>query len=400
LKKLLIIGHTFPEPSTTAAGRRMMQLISLFKAFDWQIAFATNASPSEYSEHLELHGIDCHSILLNDASVDAWLLKLAPDAVLFDRFLTEEQFGWKVVEQCPDALRILDTEDLHFLRKAREIAFKNNEPVNFYTETAKRELASILRCDLSLIISSVEMELLSRQFHIPENVLFYLPLFVDEIPQSIHSFEERKHFITVGNFQHAPNADSVIYLKESLWPEIRKSIPEAQLHCYGAYVPKNISSLHDEKNGFLIQGWLEDLDAAMKQARVCLAPLRFGAGIKGKIMDATCNGTPVVTTNIGAEGMSGLAITASTEDDFIQNSLEVYLNKNSWGRQQQQAFHVLEHHFLKSNFQQKFFDTITWIQKNLKTFRENHFIGQILQHQSLQATKYLGKWIELKNKQL
>ena len=94
--------------------------------------------------------------------------ELQPDVVVYDRFMIEEQFGWRVRENCKQAIQILDTEDLHFVRKAREKAFKKQQEVNYHTDEMIREVASILRCDLSLIISEVEMEMLQREFNIPE----------------------------------------------------------------------------------------------------------------------------------------------------------------------------------------------------------------------------------------
>ena len=95
------------------------------------------------------------------------LLNLNPDVVLFDRFMIEEQFGWRVTEQCPNAVKLLDTEDLHCLRKGRHQAFKDKQPFTddyLFNDFAKREIASILRCDVTLMISEFEMELLSKNF--------------------------------------------------------------------------------------------------------------------------------------------------------------------------------------------------------------------------------------------
>ena len=183
MKTLLIIGHTFPEPTTTAAGGRMMQLIDLFLEQEYEISFASTANSSERSEDLSKLGIATENIELNDSSFDVFISKLKPAVVVFDRYITEEQFGWRVSEQAPDALRILDTEDLHFLRKAREEAIRTNRPVteaNVFTDTAKRELASILRSDISLIISEYEIELLQKTFRVSSEILHYLPFLVNK----------------------------------------------------------------------------------------------------------------------------------------------------------------------------------------------------------------------------
>ena len=117
-KKILIIGLIWPEPNATAAGTRMMQVINFFLNNGYIIHFASASAKSELSFNLEGLGINCFPIELNHSDFDVQIKDIDPGIVLFDRFLTEEQYGWRVKESCPNALRILDTEDLHFLRKS------------------------------------------------------------------------------------------------------------------------------------------------------------------------------------------------------------------------------------------------------------------------------------------
>ena len=409
MEKLLIIGHTFPEPTTTAAGSRMMQLISLFQEQGFKIIFASTAAVSEKSEQLSNYNIDTVSIELNNASFDNFILELNPSVALFDRFITEEQFGWRVAENCPNTLRVLDTEDLHFLRKARQEAIKKDnslEKLYLFSESAKREIASILRCDLSLIISEFEMNLLQETFKIETSILHYLPFLIEEISEDtinkLPKFEERNHFIAIGNLLHQPNVDSVLYLKKETWPEIRKQLPKAELHIYGAYAPQQILELHSKKDGFLIKGWAENVLEVMSNSRVCLAPLRFGAGLKGKLLDAMIYGAPSVTTSIGAEGMAGeFPFSGIVSDDvgtLVNASVELYSNKSKWLQAQQNGEEILNKRFRRELFSEEFNTRINSLQQNISTHRNNNFIGQILQHQTLQSTKYMSKWIEAKNK--
>ena len=409
MKKLLIIGHTFPEPTTTAAGSRMMQLISLFQEQNFEITFASTALVSEKSEVLPNLKIKTTSIELNNANFDDFILALNPSVVLFDRFITEEQFAWRIAEKCPKALRILDTEDLHFLRKARKEAIKKGmtvEKANLFSETAKREIASILRCDLSLIISEYEMELLQKTFYINHSILQYLPFLVKSISGETKSklpkFEDRNHFISIGNLLHQPNVDSILYLKKEIWPRIRTQIPKAALHIYGNYAPQQITQLHNKKERFLIKGWAADASEVMKKARVCLAPLRFGAGLKGKLITAMSNGTPSVTTTIGAEGMSGnlpfSGVICDAVDAIVKASVELYSDKKKWQDVQNNGFAILENRFQRTLFSEGFFTRINYLQYHIEQHRNSNFIGQLLQHQSLQASKYMSKWIEEKNK--
>ena len=134
-------------------------------------------------------GVNTHSIDLNDSGFDSWIAAIDPDIVVFDRFVTEEQFSWRVRENCPSALRILDTEDLHFLRESRRLILldretsdegETNDDIEPYSDIALRELASIYRSDLSLIISEAEMDLLTGTFSIPSPLLHYLPFLISK----------------------------------------------------------------------------------------------------------------------------------------------------------------------------------------------------------------------------
>lgn len=407
MNSLLIIGQTFPEPTTTAAGGRMLQLIEMFTSHGYGITFASSASSSEKSFNLNSIGVTTQQIAINDSSFDDFVRQLNPTLVLFDRFVTEEQFAWRVTQSCPKALKILDTEDLHFLRKARQQALKDATDVkdaNLFTETAKREIASILRCDLSLIISEFEMKLLTDTFAVSKELLYYLPFMVTNLPDSgnFPGFEQRANFMTIGNLLHGPNVDSVLYLKKEIWPLIKKQLPQAQLYIYGNYAPQHILELHNQKQGFYIMGWADSVAHVMQKARVCLAPLRFGAGLKGKLLDAMLYGTPGVTTSIGAEGMYGDLLTpgviADTPESFAELSVAIYSDKIKWQQNAQRGIEIIKARYNGKAIAKDFMTRLDALKINLKLHRQAHFIGQILQHQSLQASKYLSKWIEEKNK--
>ena len=407
MNSLLIIGQTFPEPTTTAAGGRMLQLIEMFTSHGYGITFASSASSSEKSFNLNSIGVTTQQIAINDSSFDDFVRQLNPTLVLFDRFITEEQFAWRVTQSCPKALKILDTEDLHFLRKARQQALKDATDVkdaNLFTETAKREIASILRCDLSLIISEFEMKLLADTFAVSKEILYYLPFMVTKLPDSSNfpEFEQRNNFMTIGNLLHGPNVDSVLYLKKEIWPLIKKQLPQAQLYIYGNYAPQHILELHNQKQGFYIMGWADSVAHVMQKARVCLAPLRFGAGLKGKLLDAMLYGTPGVTTSIGAEGMYGDLLTpgviADTPEAFAEFSVAIYSDKIKWQQNAQRGVEIIKARYNGKAIAKDFMTRLDALKINLKLHRQSHFVGQILQHHSLQASKYLSKWIEEKNK--
>ncbi|MFB9121294.1 glycosyltransferase family 4 protein [Bergeyella porcorum] len=399
----IIIGTVFPEPNSTAAGTRMLQLIKLLQDHHYQITFFSTANPSDFSFDLATLNVQMKHTLLNDASFDKDIQNINPQLVIFDRFTIEEQFGWRVSKACPDAITILDTEDLHFLRKARENAYKQRReliPTDLISEVFKRELASIHRCDLSLIISEYEMNLLTSQFKINPDILFYLPLFSENSSSKL-PFAERKHFISIGNFLHEPNWQTVLKLKE-LWQSIHKALPQAELHIYGAYPPPKALQLHNEREKFLIKGRAESVEEVFSKARVLLAPIPFGAGIKGKLLDAMQYGLPSVTSTIGAEGMHNqLNWNGYIEDEmpnFTEKAILLYSDENLWNTAQSKGFSIIKKRFLKDNFSKSFSEKIYHLRNQLPAHRLNNFWGQILQHHTLQSSKYMGKWIEEKNK--
>jgi glycosyltransferase involved in cell wall biosynthesis len=409
---VLIIGFVFPEPNSSAAGGRMVQLISIFKNQGFDVAFASPAMDSDYMVDLESLGVSKKSIALNCSSFDTFVKELNPSIVLFDRFMMEEQFGWRVAENCPDALRLLDTEDLHCLRLARQKAFKEKRLFStddlLAEDVAKREIASILRCDISLMIAEYEMELLQSVFKIDFSLLYYLPLLLDSIEdstiQKLPSFEERNNFIYIGNFLHEPNWNAVQYLKETIWPLIKKHKPDAVLQIYGAYASQKVLQLHQPKEGFHIMGRADDAQEVVKNTRVVLVPLRFGAGIKGKLVEAMQCGTPSVTTTIGAESMCGdlpwNGFIADDDQVFADKAVELYQDKILWLKAQENGFQIIEKRYLKSLFENDFVAHILEIQTHLKQHRLDNFMGTLLQHHTLTSTKYMSRWIEEKNRKI
>lgn len=411
MKTLLVIGYVWPEPKSSAAGSRMLQLLNGFLQAGFQIHYASPAERSAHAEDLSSYDITSSSIELNSSTFDEFLLELKPAAVMFDRFMMEEQFGWRVEKHCPDALRILDTEDLHCLRHARHQAYKAGASIQetlnirkefLYSELAKREIASILRCDLSLMISQAEMTLLTEKFNVPSEIVHYIPFFRPTPDKSQWlGFEERQHFVSIGNFRHEPNWDVVRYLKESIWPKIRKALPEAELHVYGAYPPKKATQLHNEKQGFLVKGWAEDALNVVSNAKVLLAPIRFGAGLKGKLVDAAECGTPSVTTSIGAEGMYQHhvpVLVEDTVDTFAESAISLYQDQDQWKALQNQCAPMIQERFDENCHIGAFLHRLVNLEQNLDRYRLNNFTGAMLRHHSMKSTQYMAQWIEAKNK--
>jgi len=406
---VLCIASVWPEPKSTGAGQRMMELITLFQAQGWQLAVGCAAAETEFQTNLNELGISTYAIKVNDASFDELIKQLQPDIVLFDRFTMEEQFAWRVEMHCPHALRILETIDLHCLREARHQQAKRTQQValnvqlaDLYSEIAKREIAAIYRSDMSLLISDVEIDLLKRDFGMGMNLLHHCPFMLKALDEPLPSFEQRQHFISIGNFRHAPNWDSVLWMKQIIWPLIRKQLPTAQLHIYGSYTPPKATALNAPREGFHVLGRADDALAVMRQSRVCLAPLRFGAGIKTKLSDAMQTGTPSITTSVGAEGMSGgLAWGGGVADDvevMVKEAVTLYSDEAAWQQAQQRGFKILSDWFDGRKHGLALIARITALMGNLEEHRLYNFTGAMLRHHHHRSTEFMSRWIEGKNK--
>jgi len=399
-----------------------MQILETFLQQGWEITFSSPAGPGEHKADLAELGIREVPIELNSSTFDTFITELAPDIVLFDQFMMEEQFGWRVEKHCPDALRVLETSDLQSLRHARHQRLKDrlkasadeNDFSELFapalreefdlmanTDLAKREIASLYRCDLNLMISEVEIQLLQDQFGLPADLLHWCPLMIDPPTATPRTFDDREHFLSIGNFRHAPNWDAVLWMKSTVWPLIRAQLPKAQLHLYGAYTPPKATALHNPAQGFHVMNWAEDALQVMSEARVCLAPLRFGAGIKGKLVDAMLCGTPSVTTPIGAEAMHGDhswpgAVSVSAQA-LAEEAVRLYRDEAHWQKAQSAGYLLLADRYKHAVHGPALINKLLHCKNNLSQLRTNNFTGSMLRHHLLKSTQYMSQWIEAKN---
>ncbi|MDQ6995721.1 MAG: glycosyltransferase family 4 protein, partial [Mariprofundaceae bacterium] len=221
------------------------------------------------------------------------------------------------------------------------------------------------------------------------------------ISKPLPSFGERQHFMSIGSFRHAPNWDAVLWLKQDIWALIRQQLPQAELHIYGSYTPPKATALHAPKQGFYIEGRAASALDVSQHARLCLAPLRFGAGIKTKLADAMQTGTPSITTSVGAEGMHGdLPWGGKVCDDaqaFAQAAVNLYHDDVAWQQAQQHGFDILQHWFNAKNHQKQLIQATLSIQNNLEEHRLHNFTGSMLRHHHHRSTEFMSRWIEQKN---
>jgi glycosyltransferase involved in cell wall biosynthesis len=214
----------------------------------------------------------------------------------------------------------------------------------------------------------------------------------------------RKDFAVIGNFRHEPNADGVRWLKREIWPEIRRRLPQARVHVYGAYAPREMMALDSADEGFLMKGAATDQYETLSRHLVNLAPLRFGAGLKGKISDGWWCGTPCVTTSIGAEGMrlgpersfGGMVVDEPIA--FAEAACRLLTDE----AERREAIRV-GHETLASRFDHarnggRLITELEDIRINLPRHRAANFTGRMLSHHHHRSTQYFSRWIEAKNR--
>lgn len=401
-KSVLIIGHVFPEPKSSAAGKRMLQIIHAFLNQGFGVHFISSAKRTDFSEVISHFHYQESLVRMNTNQLDEILNNQQPDIVVYDRFMVYEQFGWKVEELIPNSFTILNTEDLHSLRDAREMALKAGQDVKTadfqLSEKWMREYSAIIACDYTWVVSDFEYDFLLKEWDVSGDRVGVLPI-VAEPKYAAKETSKSLKMVMIGNVLHGPNSDSIQYTYQHIWSKILSVCPKSELHVYGAYGDSKQGLVRSTPKQVFWKGRTEDAIHTLHQYDILLAPLRFGAGIKGKILDAWSAGIPVITTPIGAEGMQlgsqfgGWIVYEPSEYAEIIGFLDggnAYKSKVALGQK------TLLMKFSKARFNEQFGRTLKLFQSDFLFNRRANILRTTLQFQSAKANKYFSRWIQLK----
>lgn len=418
LGSVLVLSNLYPQPSASAAGVRTSYILrQLCQDPDWtSVHYVTSASSADHEtlDNLRQTGVKFHTVPPNQSLQMQKLLDTVENLklVIFDRFYAEEAYSFHVYNHSPDTVRVVDMQDMHSLRQGRQaIVEQRKDSWDCISDALQhcpsyrdilllRELASLHRSDLTLVCSPYEHELLTRVYKISASKLCMAPFWVSKISTTKCGFEDRRDFCIIGGFRHAPNVDAVQQMASIVWPRIRQALPEAQLHVYGAYCPPHIQALHNPSSGFRVHGFVHSLKDALSDKRVMLAPLRYGAGIKGKIVDAWTFGLPVVTTPIGSEGVCSVdkewgGVVADNIEQFVDGAIRLYTDHSSWNMASQRAESILLDRFGESKWS-NVSDALKDVVRNRQDHRRDDYTGALLWHQTARSTEYFSRWIECK----
>lgn len=341
--RMLVLDASAPDPSRDSGSLRMHSLLQLLRENDWQIDFFADDGSSGPADARRLAEI---GVALRQGDFIRWFRGEAPSihTVMLSRAPIADQYLALVRKLAPHARIVFDTVDLHFLRERRAADLMRSASLRRQADaTLDRELALIRRSDLCLVVSDEERRMLTE----------LAPGSRVELLSNIHQlhgrsagFEERRDLLFVGGFSHPPNLDAMRWFIADVFPRIRRDIPHVRLHVVGQLTPQ-ASELKGE--GVQLHGRVDDLAPLMKACRVSIAPLRFGAGVKGKVNMSMSHGVPVVLTSIAAEGMHLVdgedALVADSAEAFAAAIVRLYHDAALWLRLSDAGLRNIETHF-------------------------------------------------------
>jgi len=331
---VLVIDSYTPRADQDAGSLRMVNLFRVMKQLGCRVTFLpeNRSHDGVYTHALQALGVEAfyHPYL---PSLTSHLAEYGHryDVVLMSRVDVAEAVIDAVARHCPGARRVFDTVDLHFLREQRRSDLDDRAGDGKAERLKERELAVARACDVTLVVSPFEREVLAREA--PDLEVGLLSLLQDET-RTTTPFAERSEILFVGNFQHPPNIDAMVFYLDEIHPRVAERLPDAVLTVVGANLPGHLE--RRARPGVRFTGQVPDLGPYMAAARLSVAPLRYGAGIKGKITSSLAAGVPVVSTPVGIEGIDLVdgedVLVAADADAFADRVVELFGNEALWHR--------------------------------------------------------------------
>lgn len=347
-RHILMIDALAPDPARDSGSLRIVNIMRLLREQGWRVSFMADNRLATPQEIALLGRLGVQTLCKPwTPPLARWLAREGRglDAVMLCRHYVAAPNLHLVRRLAPRARLLFDTVDLHFLREQRAADLTGNASLQQQARLSrKRELAVIAAVDITLVVSPVERELLAAQM--PQAQVELLSN-VHEVPGRRAGFAAREGLVFVGGFGHPPNEDAVRWLVEAIYPRIRVRRPDIALHLVGDIPQAARLALAGE--GIHIHGRVPDLAPWMDGCRVALAPLRYGAGVKGKVNMAMSYGLPVVATSIAAEGMRLVdgdnALLADDADALAQAVLQLYDDEALWLHLSDRGLDNVREHF-------------------------------------------------------
>lgn len=391
MPRLLFIDWSTPRPDRDAGSLSAFQILKIYVNLGYHVTFIPNDLQylGEYTEALRSLGVQC--LHRKDIwSVSNYLKKAGKsyDFIMLCRAPIAAHHIEDIRKFAPGAKVILNTVDLHYLREFREAEVDGGREKIEAAERSKAwELDVIRRCDTTIVLNPIEKEILQKE--LPNADIRLIPLIFVEAEYEYPGFEYRRDILFIGSFLHTPNVDAVIYFCEEILPLVQKVVPDIKFHVIGNAPPPEVTALSNN-SGIIIHGHVKDIAPMFHNCKLSVAPLRFGAGIKGKIATSLAYGLPVVATSLAVEGMEITAgehvLVADEPQKFADAIVNAYQSEELWDRlsknghtQVLKSFSVAAGHRLISGFMKninprhKQIDCYT-----LKSYQEYELLGRVI----------------------
>ena len=332
--RILFLDINTPTPDQDSGSRTAYELLRAFQRLDFKVTFspAVNfGSQPSYTAALQRIGVECPG-LSDVRSLKAHLKEHGHlyDLIFIFRQPVAAMFLHTIREYCPRARILFHTTDLHYLRFEREAVHANNSAIATKAKRVKLSELSIIRTvDCTIVHSSYEKDVLSTEC--PQSNVYVFPWILDPDP-TVTPFEDRDGVLFLANFEHPPNVDAAFYFVEQIFPFIQKKLPGVPLYLMGSHPPDSLRALGSDL--IKITGYVPDLKPYFAKCRLSIAPIRYGAGIKGKVAVSLAYGVPSVVSSVAAEGM-GLrhraeVLIADQPAAFAESIVELYTNQHLW----------------------------------------------------------------------
>ncbi|MCB1826134.1 MAG: glycosyltransferase [Candidatus Competibacteraceae bacterium] len=348
-RRALIVDVTTPMPDKDSGSIDTLQYIRMMQDLGFKVVFCPHdlRHAGRYTEALQRRGVEC-LYQPYTASLSAHLEKRGVhyDLVMLERAHHAAQHIEAVRRYCRKARVIFNTVDLHFIREERQAQIeRSSELAKQARRTRELEYGVMRQSDATIVISESEGEIVRKEW--PDIRVAAIP-YIRETQGSAAPFHLRQGLVFIGGFLFDPNIDAVHYFVGQIWPRIRQAVPDMRFMIVGSNMPAEVVALGKEP-GVDIVGYVEHLAPLFARCRLSVAPLRYGAGIKGKIGTSLSYGVPCVATPIAAEGMgltdrSNVMIGADAEH-FADAVIEAHQDEALWNRLSENGLEFMERNF-------------------------------------------------------
>jgi glycosyltransferase involved in cell wall biosynthesis len=355
---ILMIDDKVPEYDQHAGGLTTYHYTQLFADMGFKVVFLPDdlQRREPYASEMEQNGVNL--IYGSGFNFNSWIRtngKYVPVA-----WLTRPHVAAKYIDKLKEhsgAEILYYTGDLHYLRLERQYEIDRNMSVLREANHLKNLEFSIFRkADVILTPSDAERDIISKAF--PTKRVVNIPGWIfRDLPagEMASPYADRRDIVFLGGFRHTPNIDAVLWFVSEVLPHISDRLPSVRFFIVGSYPPANIRALASEQ--VIVTGYVKDLAPYLGRARVFVAPLRYGAGAKGKIVVAMSYGVPVVTTTIGAEGLPLVnGKNCLIEDDpeqFAKAVVRLYTDRSLWERLSQNGIELVRTNFSEATAEAK-----------------------------------------------